>query len=272
MNLLLSLALVAFGGSMFILCIDGFTTNKVINSNKFAADLLICNANITSIFLWLIIHFHPTRVPMEGKRTTTNKFGSHDVPKKNAVTHQPLNNTDTPGSARGLLSPVGSSSPPLQYTHNSNGNKKQHYAESIQGLNQEFNDDNTMGYLSSSPPISESNTQSTLTFGGKPQPHERSNVVSIDDPFAKESITFSMIKPSTKNDSHTITYASAVDYYGVNINNTTSPSVISNQSYHPSTTSSHAFRSTTASPPPNQELPSVPGAYSTNQRTQQHYY
>jgi hypothetical protein len=55
MNLLLSVALVAFGGGMFILCIDGFTTNKVINSHKFAADLLICNTNISSIFLWLII-------------------------------------------------------------------------------------------------------------------------------------------------------------------------------------------------------------------------
>jgi hypothetical protein len=55
MNLLLSVALVAFGGSMFILCIDGYTADKIINSNKFAADLLICNTNISSIFLWLII-------------------------------------------------------------------------------------------------------------------------------------------------------------------------------------------------------------------------
>ncbi|KAI8329214.1 hypothetical protein BC941DRAFT_210463 [Chlamydoabsidia padenii] len=55
MNLLLSMALVAFGGSMLILCIDGFTTTKLVNSHKFAADLLICNTNISTIFLWLII-------------------------------------------------------------------------------------------------------------------------------------------------------------------------------------------------------------------------
>lgn len=54
------MALLAFGGSMFILCIDGYTADKIINSNKFAADLLICNTNISSIFLWLIIVSRPS--------------------------------------------------------------------------------------------------------------------------------------------------------------------------------------------------------------------
>lgn len=55
MNLLLTISLLVFGSSMFILCADGFTEAKVINKNKFGADLLICNVNISCIFLWLVL-------------------------------------------------------------------------------------------------------------------------------------------------------------------------------------------------------------------------
>ncbi|KAI7870783.1 hypothetical protein BDF14DRAFT_1943585, partial [Spinellus fusiger] len=63
MNLLLTVSLLSYGASFVILCADGLTESRVINQNKFASDTLIANANLCSIFIWLLFIsiFHPSR-------------------------------------------------------------------------------------------------------------------------------------------------------------------------------------------------------------------
>ncbi|EIE81278.1 hypothetical protein G6F46_010158 [Rhizopus delemar] len=54
MNFLQTITLYVFSISLGILCVDGLTETKVINSNKFASDLLISNLDACSIILWII--------------------------------------------------------------------------------------------------------------------------------------------------------------------------------------------------------------------------
>ncbi|KAI9313867.1 hypothetical protein BX666DRAFT_555180 [Dichotomocladium elegans] len=63
MNSILTATLFSYGASFVILCADGLTTEKVVNTSKFATDLLIANVNMCMVFLWLmfISIFHPRR-------------------------------------------------------------------------------------------------------------------------------------------------------------------------------------------------------------------
>ncbi|SAM04167.1 hypothetical protein [Absidia glauca] len=254
MNLLLSVALVAFGGGMFILCIDGFTTNKVINSHKFAADLLICNTNISSIFLWLIIIgiFHPARVAVEGTKKTTEGTATKDTPiaPHGSVKTTFPNDNDAPIS------------PPGRYFDTYNNSKELYRTESTRALN--AHNDTELDYMPPSSPNEE------FSPGGRRQ--QPLNVVSINDPFGKESVSFSMINPNNTNKANnTLSYASAVDYYGVNsANRSTLLSASPPPPPPPFTSPSLDLRSTTASPPPDQDLPPVPASVSSMQN--HHYY
>ncbi|KAI8889527.1 hypothetical protein K501DRAFT_266708 [Backusella circina FSU 941] len=61
MNVLVSLILFFYSISFVILCVDGLTSAKIINQSKFGADTIIANANICTVFLWLLLIgiFHP---------------------------------------------------------------------------------------------------------------------------------------------------------------------------------------------------------------------
>ncbi|CEP19784.1 hypothetical protein [Parasitella parasitica] len=63
MNIYLTIVLFFYAMSLGILCIDGLTAAKTINSNKFASDLLIANCNTASVLMWIIgiSIFHPRR-------------------------------------------------------------------------------------------------------------------------------------------------------------------------------------------------------------------
>ncbi|KAL0073198.1 hypothetical protein F4703DRAFT_1899321 [Phycomyces blakesleeanus] len=63
MNFLLTVTLFSYGISFVIICSDGLTEGKVISLSKFASDTLIANANICTIFIWLLFIsiFHPRR-------------------------------------------------------------------------------------------------------------------------------------------------------------------------------------------------------------------
>jgi hypothetical protein len=66
MNALVSIILFFYSASFVILCADGLTEAKVINSSKFATDTIIANANICTVFLWLllvIIFYNNVRQP-----------------------------------------------------------------------------------------------------------------------------------------------------------------------------------------------------------------
>ncbi|ORZ26240.1 hypothetical protein BCR42DRAFT_401858 [Absidia repens] len=304
MNLLLSVSLVAFGGGMFILCIDGFTENKIINSNKFAADLLICNTNISSIFLWLIIIgiFHPARVAIDSKKRVTTDRTATQVTRGTAgmatttvtPTIDPLDND---------VAKAASLSPP-RYAYANNNNNQAYYMDSTKVLTKESDSD--LDYMDSLAQES-INMTTPINSGGlhHPRHYQRSNVVSIDDPYANEPISFSMINSAANtnynantNNSNAMAYASAVDHYHAPNHYYFSPSsrspspasFLSSPSSPPplpfssplppppppsSSNQPHfsppflGLQSTAASPPPNQELPPIPVATTTPEVQQQ---
>jgi hypothetical protein len=53
MNLMISFAMFMYGASMTILCADGLTEAKIINSSKFGTDTIIANMNICVVVLLL---------------------------------------------------------------------------------------------------------------------------------------------------------------------------------------------------------------------------
>lgn len=55
MNVLISIILFCYAASFIILCSDGLTEHKIINTNKFATDLIIANVNICTVFLLLLL-------------------------------------------------------------------------------------------------------------------------------------------------------------------------------------------------------------------------
>ncbi|KAI9317972.1 hypothetical protein BX666DRAFT_1570757 [Dichotomocladium elegans] len=99
-NVLLTVILYIYGACLVILCIDGLTDEMVINTNKFATDVLIANINMSSVLLWiaLISIFHPRRTFTGGDTNTSNlandeeelvsrngritKFVMHDATKR----------------------------------------------------------------------------------------------------------------------------------------------------------------------------------------------
>lgn len=55
MNVLISIILFCYAASLIVLCSDGLTENKVINSSKFATDVIIANVNMCTVFLNLLL-------------------------------------------------------------------------------------------------------------------------------------------------------------------------------------------------------------------------
>lgn len=54
MNIYMTAVLFFYGTSLGILCVDGMTTAMLINSNKFASDLLIANCDTASAMIWVV--------------------------------------------------------------------------------------------------------------------------------------------------------------------------------------------------------------------------
>jgi serine/threonine protein phosphatase PrpC len=55
MNTLVSIILFSYSVSFIVLCSDGLTEAKVINSSKFATDTIVANVNICTVFLCLCL-------------------------------------------------------------------------------------------------------------------------------------------------------------------------------------------------------------------------
>ncbi|KAI9255427.1 hypothetical protein EDC94DRAFT_523974 [Helicostylum pulchrum] len=88
MNALVSVILFSYAASFIILCVDGLTI-QVISKNKFATDTIIANANICTVFLWLLLIsiFHPR--PQYSRNandiTSTNNDSSFRYSNANAA-------------------------------------------------------------------------------------------------------------------------------------------------------------------------------------------
>jgi hypothetical protein len=153
-------------------------------------------------------------------------------------------------------------SPSGRYFDTYNNSKELYRTESTRALN--AHNDTELDYMPPSSP-----TEEFSPSGRRQQPL---NVVSINDPFGKESVSFSMINPNNTNKANnTLSYASAVDYYGVNsANRSTLLSASPPPPPPPFTSPTLDLRSTTASPPPDQDLPPVPASVSSMHN--HHYY
>ncbi|GAN07118.1 hypothetical protein MAM1_0149c06610 [Mucor ambiguus] len=88
MNIYLTTVLFFYALSLGILCVDGLTASKTINSNKFASDLLIANCNTASVLMWIIgiSIFHPRRsnadieASVDSRSMTTTTQGQFHQP------------------------------------------------------------------------------------------------------------------------------------------------------------------------------------------------
>ncbi|KAI8640143.1 hypothetical protein BD408DRAFT_327933, partial [Parasitella parasitica] len=75
MNIYLTIVLFFYAVSLGLLCVDGLTAAKTINSNKFASDLLIANCNTASVLMWIIgiSIFHPRRSNAEIEASVSSR-------------------------------------------------------------------------------------------------------------------------------------------------------------------------------------------------------
>ncbi|KAG2218526.1 hypothetical protein INT45_000952 [Circinella minor] len=124
MNILLTIILTIYGTTLILLCADGLSATMPINTNKFAIDLLIANANMCVIFLWLafISIFHPRKVQGNLDNTSQNSQ-TYDLeestnPRVNKfvmsdTTKQYNNTTTSPRFGPAPLNIPTASSPPL---------------------------------------------------------------------------------------------------------------------------------------------------------------
>ncbi|RCI02761.1 hypothetical protein CU098_008838 [Rhizopus stolonifer] len=89
MNLFMTSVLFLMSISLGILCVDGLTSGQIINSNKFATDLLTGNFDTCIIFLWIIgiSIFHPRRSTDEISASGFSKSLT-DVENKSAEKNQ----------------------------------------------------------------------------------------------------------------------------------------------------------------------------------------
>ncbi|OZJ03872.1 hypothetical protein BZG36_03685, partial [Bifiguratus adelaidae] len=93
MNKILTFCLTLCAASFIILSGDGLTKEMYLNTHKFTADLLICNANLLAIVVWfmLIMIFHPREgyggpgtdtllhtMQKEDKGFSTNGYPAHN--------------------------------------------------------------------------------------------------------------------------------------------------------------------------------------------------
>ncbi|KAI8332123.1 hypothetical protein BC941DRAFT_505489, partial [Chlamydoabsidia padenii] len=231
-NNMICVILFFYGGSFFIVCIDGLTSNKVIANSKLASDIVISNANVCVVFYYLlfIATFHPRRqfntntqnissnkpatndaynsqqdVEMKQSRFSqrvTHFVDMHEQQKQASIDHQRiLQQQQTPSQSKLFIRPMS----PVSVDHQ--------HADS---------------YASDAPlsppyhhPSSPSTTYSTRE-------------IAIRDPYCSQPVTFSVIDPqfnlnnhsdmshqSNNTHQHYSYYAAdeARDGYSMNVNN-----------------------------------------------------
>lgn len=185
MNVFLTVILFFYGVSLLTLCVDGLTTAKVINSNKFASDLLIANCNMCSVLMWIvgISIFHPRRSYQEIE----------------ASIHTNSLNT-TSGNTNQRVAPDIEMSNTGEKFHNENKNgggapRFNNNSNNTSGSNNTAVDS---GFMRPMSPV-EVDYQ-PRSFTPTHQFSEKSSLarnVSVDDPYSKSSVNFAMMDPAS---------------------------------------------------------------------------
>ncbi|GAA5798865.1 hypothetical protein HPULCUR_004272 [Helicostylum pulchrum] len=195
MNALVSVILFSYAASFIILCVDGLTI-QVISKNKFATDTIIANANICTVFLWLLLIsiFHPR--PQYSRNandiTSTNNDSSFRYSNANAA---PRATTVDTGRAHNYV--VNES---VRST-NEDGSKF-----GGAGIN---NSSNSGGFMRAMSPVtvdyphSLGNDTMPLTSAASGRPlsppdNQANRNMAIEDPYSNQPVMFSMMDVNAK--------------------------------------------------------------------------
>ncbi|RUS18069.1 hypothetical protein BC937DRAFT_89177 [Endogone sp. FLAS-F59071] len=110
MNKILTAALFVVSASLITLSVDGLMPGAYLNSHKFTADLLICNANLFSMVIWflLIMIFHPRHgyggvETTSSFNTTSGQARTHVIDGTHFVVPVNDNNTHLNGQSTGYI-------------------------------------------------------------------------------------------------------------------------------------------------------------------------
>ncbi|KAG2223706.1 hypothetical protein INT45_007284 [Circinella minor] len=218
MNVVLTIILFIYGACFIILCADGLTEEKVINTNKFACDLLIANVNMGVIFLWLLFIsiFHPRRNLTSPQNSTITKSAQESdfqhskndmemtAPPSTTNNTRPLSQRITNfmhgyGGNKQNNSPangMNNSQPPLPAQY---GSEKYQQPSSPEAANSDSHNGSGVFMRAMSPvnvdyPGSVGTETQGLTSSAAHPGYNRN--IAIDDPYSSQSIVFSMVDPS----------------------------------------------------------------------------
>ncbi|CDS13934.1 hypothetical protein LRAMOSA06107 [Lichtheimia ramosa] len=207
MNIILTCVLFIYGACFVILCADGLTEGKTINTNKFACDLLIANVNMCVIVLWLLFIsiFHPRRNLSTPQNSAISRSGQesefqskNDVeltqnsrPLSQRITNFIHNNSVGNGSAYGSEKYQQQSSPISSQQQDTYGNGV--FMRPMSPVNVDY-------------PPSMGNEAAPLTSAAAATSVYQRNM-SIEDPYSSQSVVFSMVDPPPPSTRHQVNHA-----------------------------------------------------------------
>ncbi|OAD69761.1 hypothetical protein PHYBLDRAFT_148951 [Phycomyces blakesleeanus NRRL 1555(-)] len=245
MNIILTISMLSYGGSLMILCADGLTEKMFLNTSKFASDLIIGNCNVSVIFIWiaLISIFHP-RSQFQQDRTIHS--ASEATQQNTKLSNLPVRHDQSTGFA---VSSTGSGAYRLNERITSFMATK-FQAEQTNGLVDEnpgyaYTTQQNVFNSSSQQPLSPLSPPSRNNIVGR-------NKISVEDPYSNEDITFTMVDPSSRPVQLNSRFEDSA-YENIEYQHPTEHSS-SNPLFQPSNNSSGFSRIE-----PNSPLPPVPG-------------
>ncbi|KAI7900668.1 uncharacterized protein BX663DRAFT_517191 [Cokeromyces recurvatus] len=204
MNIYLTIILFFYGISLCILCIDGITSTKTINSNKFASDLLIAFCNVSSVLMWIvgISIFHPRHGNSElgsslGSRsmtTTHNQEGDIEINHSESKTNGGSAQHHVSNHSNALINESST-------VHESNGrkdlmnnNNNGHFLRPMSPVEVDYHHPSVIHDRSFSPSTAHhfnNENKSTAMFSSH-------NMTTVDDPYTNHPINFAMVEPSKR--------------------------------------------------------------------------
>ncbi|KAI7899400.1 uncharacterized protein BX663DRAFT_521615 [Cokeromyces recurvatus] len=219
MNLQISIILFSYGSSFIILCSDGLTESKIINSNKFATDTIITNVNICTVLLWLLLIaiFHPrpqyTRNMMDTSINTINEssYRYSNTPRSQITSNKYNINESSPGITGNTLTDNKYTMSSNNINDNNGGFMRAMSPVTVNIPYSPTNDTmpltsySNMGNVSLSPP----NVAKKMAY------KQQSHSLAVEDPYSNQPVMFSMMdiatvkgqsKPLSKSNNNTVTY------------------------------------------------------------------
>ncbi|KAL7318888.1 hypothetical protein PS15m_002075 [Mucor circinelloides] len=215
MNIYLTTVLFFYALSLGTLCVDGLTTAKTINSNKFASDLLIANCNTASVLIWIIgiSIFHPRRsnadieASVESRSMTATTQGRfHQSTATNDIENNHTNSTRFNENKNAGNLRFGTNNSTV-IANDSSTLYEPNSRELMNGSNGSFLRPMSPVEVDY-PSIGKEQRSFTPTHHFAAAPTNRN--VSIDDPYSNHSVNFTMIEPGNNKKFNAVQQQSSV--------------------------------------------------------------